>query len=42
MPVLQNLQARCASRGVVVIGASMDDAVIRSGFEPFIEAIDME
>ena len=38
MPMLDRLQDRYADQGVVVIGASADDASTRGGFEPFLES----
>ena len=37
MPMLAGLQEQYADRGIVVVGASADDASTRGGIEPFIE-----
>ena len=37
MPMLADLQKRYADRGVVVIGASVDDASTRAQIEPFLD-----
>ena len=38
MPMLDRLQDRYADQGVVVIGASADDASTRGGIKPFLES----